>query len=747
MFKKIIILIIMVIRVISGQDCTADDGTSGVELWGTCYSIQNTENLYLSNSGLSGEIPPAVGSLINLERLYINDNDLTGELPSEISNLNNLIFLNVSNNQLTGLIPDDVCNMNINWNGTSYFNLTNNQFCPPYPACITNQLVFPQDCADENCSDGSTGLWGWCYDQETTNSLSVWNSQLSGTIPTEIGELTNLETLNLGLNNFTGEIPASFGNLINLENLNLRQNQISGIIPTDLQNLTNLKYLDLSYNLISGNISDWVGSLNELEYLIVSSNNISGSLPNELGQISSLVNVELDYNQLNGEFPHWISNLTNLNVLKLNNNNFSGNIPDSYCDLPNVSQIDLRNNSLCPPYPDCLDNFEQWIVPQNCENMLCTENEVGLWGWCYNKEATTNIRLYNIGISGAIPAGIGELENLERLDLRYNQLSGEIPSEIGNLTNLLYLYLEHNQLVGEIPQEIGNLVNLQTLILNDNYLSGQLPDNMSNLVSLSGGGGWMSYSPGLSLANNNLSGQIPSWIGEFEHLTELNLSGNQFSGSIPEEIGNLSNLLSLQLNDNLLTGEIPDTIYQLNLTDRNIGHAPAVTRIPGFDISDNQLSGTISDSVCNFLINWNPVFYDDSSSSYFENNRFCPPYPSCIQNSIGTQDTLGCQFTMDIDSETFMPQLFSLSQNYPNPFNPTTSISYDLPTNEFVSINVFDLVGREVKTLVNKEQVAGFRSVKWDATNNIGQPVSAGMYIYTIQAGEFRQTRKMVLLK
>jgi flagellar hook assembly protein FlgD len=56
-------------------------------------------------------------------------------------------------------------------------------------------------------------------------------------------------------------------------------------------------------------------------------------------------------------------------------------------------------------------------------------------------------------------------------------------------------------------------------------------------------------------------------------------------------------------------------------------------------------------------------------------------------------------------------------------------------------------MGREVKTLVNKNQVAGFRSVQWNATNNIGQPVSAGMYIYTIQAGEFRQTRKMVLLK
>ena len=103
--------------------------------------------------------------------------------------------------------------------------------------------------------------------------------------------------------------------------------------------------------------------------------------------------------------------------------------------------------------------------------------------------------------------------------------------------------------------------------------------------------------------------------------------------------------------------------------------------------------------------------------------------------------------TLSNDMDATIPQIFALHQNYPNPFNPTTSISYDLPKNEFVSINVFDLMGREVKTLVKKEQVAGFRSVKWDATNNLGQPVSAGMYIYTIQAGEFRQTKKMVLLK
>ena len=91
--------------------------------------------------------------------------------------------------------------------------------------------------------------------------------------------------------------------------------------------------------------------------------------------------------------------------------------------------------------------------------------------------------------------------------------------------------------------------------------------------------------------------------------------------------------------------------------------------------------------------------------------------------------------------------VFSLKQNYPNPFNPTTQIRYDLPESEFVSINIYDVMGRNIKSLININQEAGYRSITWNGTNDLGQAVSAGMYIYTIQAGEFRQTKKMVLLK
>jgi hypothetical protein len=101
---------------------------------------------------------------------------------------------------------------------------------------------------------------------------------------------------------------------------------------------------------------------------------------------------------------------------------------------------------------------------------------------------------------------------------------------------------------------------------------------------------------------------------------------------------------------------------------------------------------------------------------------------------------------LGIDGE-LIPAVFTLYQNYPNPFNPTTQIKYDLPKDAMVTINIYDVLGRMIKSLLNDNQTAGYHSLQWDATNDIGEGVSAGMYIYTIQAGEYQSTKKMVLLK
>ena len=107
---------------------------------------------------------------------------------------------------------------------------------------------------------------------------------------------------------------------------------------------------------------------------------------------------------------------------------------------------------------------------------------------------------------------------------------------------------------------------------------------------------------------------------------------------------------------------------------------------------------------------------------------------------------ISVDLSTDNENETISSN-YLLHQNYPNPFNPVTTLHYDLPKNAMVNIAIYDMLGRQVKTLINDQQTAGFKSVQWNATNNAGQPVSAGLYLYTIEAGKFRQTKKMVLLK
>ena len=93
------------------------------------------------------------------------------------------------------------------------------------------------------------------------------------------------------------------------------------------------------------------------------------------------------------------------------------------------------------------------------------------------------------------------------------------------------------------------------------------------------------------------------------------------------------------------------------------------------------------------------------------------------------------------------PTQFSLHQNYPNPFNPITTLRYDLSEDSFVNITIYDMMGRVVKTLVNGDQKAGYKSIQWNGTNYRDELVSAGLYMYAIQAGLFSDNKKMIFIK
>jgi len=100
-----------------------------------------------------------------------------------------------------------------------------------------------------------------------------------------------------------------------------------------------------------------------------------------------------------------------------------------------------------------------------------------------------------------------------------------------------------------------------------------------------------------------------------------------------------------------------------------------------------------------------------------------------------------------VGDEGSIPSSYSLSQNYPNPFNPTTQIKFGIPQDSRVTLKVYDVLGREIRTLMSDDLRAGYHTIEWDGRNNFGGKVSSGMYIYRIVAGKFVKTLKMMMLK
>ena len=227
---------------------------------------------------------------------------------------------------------------------------------------------------------------------------------------------------------------------------------------------------------------------------------------------------------------------------------------------------------------------------------------------------------------------MGNLADLQQLALGENQLSGEIPPELGNFAYLGYLYLNDNQLTGEIPPKLGNLPYLIELRFDGNQLTTEgaepsptprttaaptpaataapkatppmaqtsLETDREALVALynaTGGPDWSSNNNWLSdvpisewegvttddngrvtrlgLPRNQLSGEIPSELGNLANLRTLILSRNQLSGEIPSELGNLANLTELYLHENQLSGCVPSSLLgRLDTDESNLGGLP-----------------------------------------------------------------------------------------------------------------------------------------------------------------------------
>ena len=347
-----------------------------------------------------------------------------------------------------------------------------------------------------NSTDGAN----W-YDNTNWGSdkpLQEWYGVLGG---------GRVDFLNLSRNNLVGPIPDEFGKLKMVNFLDLSSNRLSGELPSVLGSFTNLSELWLNQNFLSGEIPAELNNLVSLVRLRLESNGFSGEIP-DLGKLTKLHDLRLSDNLLTGPVPHWLNDMVLLEWLALRGNKLSGPIPDLR-KLTELTRLELGSNA---------DSF----TPGS-------------------------------GLTGAIPAWLGELTKLRTITLNNNKLTGTIPAELGQLNQMNYLYLSYNRLSGSIPADLGRLADVLRLYLHENQLSGSIPAELGGLNSIQR----------LYLRNNQLSGSIPPELGSLSTLRELTLNNNQLSAPMPEEMGDLQGLEYVRFADSGLTECVPEGLRYL----------------------------------------------------------------------------------------------------------------------------------------------------------------------------------------
>lgn len=308
-------------------------------------SIGNMSKLlyfWVNSASLSGSIPSEIGDASLLRDIQLFNNDLTGSLPSSIGDLTDLQQLTVGMNQLSGAIPSSLGNCT----DLTYLHLGDNDFEDEIPSSLGSLTALTQLFLSSNDLTGSIpttfgALTSLLY-------LHLEGNQLTGSIPSQLGNMTALKQLYLHTNKLSGTLPSSLGSLANLEIFQLSGsptgNQITGSIPTEFGNLSSLVDLWLPGNLLSGDLPSSLGNLDNLWRLDVTGNDLSGMIPSSLGNMDNLRTLSLGGNGFTGSVPASLANLSHLTTLDLHINELSGVVPTSIGSISTLTTIDLSHN-------------------------------------------------------------------------------------------------------------------------------------------------------------------------------------------------------------------------------------------------------------------------------------------------------------------------------------------------------------------------------------------------------------------
>ncbi len=454
---------------------------------------------------------------------------------------------------------------------------------PTIPTPFTEDLEAAALIALFEATDGEN--WNDNRDWLSAAPVGEW----AGITTNSAGKVTELELSDNGL---TGSLPPELTDLTELEVLRLHDNQLTGVLSADLANLDSLREVSFWGNQLTWAPSYAPGVLADMVALTALYEDTGGEdwtdntnwlTTEELGEwfgVSAeaggrVTGLSLANNELKGEVPPALHNASELTVLHIDNNQLSGELPSQLGRLSKLEQVSIWDSKLTWG-----DSYGDGVLADTVALVALYESTMTHWdhwrdGWKWATYSplrewafvtveggrVSQLNIEGRELKGQLPSALGNLTGLKRLNItNVPDLTGELPATLGNLTSLTELTLTQNGLGGELPGELGNLANLEQMNLSNSGFSGEIPAELGNLSNLTV----------LDFADNILT-KIPPEMGQATALKELRLQRNQLTGTVPAELGNLSNLTTLYLDTNKLSGELPAELGGLtNLTNVSV---------------------------------------------------------------------------------------------------------------------------------------------------------------------------------
>ncbi len=610
---------------------------------------------------------------------------------------------------------------------------------------------------------------------------------------------SGVKTLELGDNELTGVIPPELGQLSQLEWLSLYDNELTGVIPPELGQLSQLEWLDLGGNVLIGPIPPALGRLNQLEWLDLSGNVLIGTIPPELSQLIALRGLYLYGNQLIGTIPLELSQLTALRGLRLDDNGLTGVIPPALGRLTELEELNLDGNALIGCTPETL---ARWVNDLPICSQVLKESDLAVSAMTATVLGDEVEHLI-VEFARTIPgrqtdyAWIGVTDEFGRLELIISSeapVSGYYQARARNADG---------EMVGQWHRIFLEQDRHQSLELT---LGGGVQVVASQMLVR--GAELIAYYPfnghARDVSENEyhgiLSGPVPTWDRFGNEDGAILFHDTNHRIDLPHQVlnGRLNVTIAFWLKTSesgaqtIISGanQLNDNEYIVFFLNESVIRFYSHGRVGGNQVWCDVEIQPIADGtwhhftvIRNASLGYADFFIDGEGDT-----KRCGhlAYDTLKVEAGGLilgqdQDTFGGGFDASqvlrgalddlriydgilsaIEVQALMREsdpndpgaakevtavASGLDPNVPNPFNASTQITYRLATPGPVRLEIYNVLGQLVHTLVDEFQTAGSYQVHWDARDQWGVPVAAGVYISRLHYPSGVQTRRLLLLK